>query len=133
MSDCFCNNKRFSDTQRRKKSVIDPTSRVRFNQTGGKPHDWFSLRAGGSVQSGPVSKVLVVFINGSHKRETPQNSSVDRQKGLPVAAILFLSHRWEEVEKQSFRVKGLELSVGQRGRGQGSLQAPTKKETSKST
>lgn len=69
----------------------------------------------GSVQSGSVSKVLVDFINGSRKRETPKNSSVDRQYQLPVAAILFLSHRWEEVEKQSFRVKGLELSVGQRG------------------
>ncbi len=33
-----------------------------------------------------------------------------------VAAILFLGHRWEEVEKQSFRVKGLELSAGQRRR-----------------
>lgn len=30
-----------------------------------------------------------------------------------VAAILFPAHRWEEVEKQSFRVKRLELSVGQ--------------------
>jgi len=30
-----------------------------------------------------------------------------------VAAILSLAHRWEEVEKQSFRVKGLEVSAGQ--------------------
>lgn len=33
-----------------------------------------------------------------------------------MAAILFLAHRWEEVEKQSLRVKGLEVSAGHRGR-----------------